>query len=329
MMKSNAWRRAKTLRTLAESAALFFGLALLANLLGPQAGRGGLPAALYLAVLAGQGLALQRLYILAHEAAHKKVWQSPWANDLVGQIALVPLLTPLQIFRSIHYFHHGFNRRDYHTSALDVMISPWPVTPLVYAGFYLVWFAAVFLGGFFIHSLVSIVLFLCLPLKVARRVSPAFRQWSGRDCGTAWLQFLAALSVHLAAAWLLGPRAWLYSLGLPLLSFAWIWSCLVYVFHYNTTLGEPTRYNARSIRVSPFSAWLLMNFNHHAVHHMFPNLPWHDLPGAVPTLPAPYPSRNREARSLLQAVLAQLQGPTLVYQGKVQRAPQPAPPGRE
>ena len=328
-MSYPARRQAKNRRVVAESALLFVVPALLANLLGPRAGQGVLPALVFLAVVIGQGLSLLRLYILAHEAAHKKITQNPRANDLVGQLALVPLLTPLQIFRSIHYFHHGFNRRDFHTSALDVFISPWPVTPLVHAGFYLVWFAAVFLGGFFIHSLVSIVLFLCLPLNVARRVSPAFRQWSGRDRSIAWLQFLAALSLHLAAARIFGLRAWLFSLGLPLLSFAWIWSSLVYVFHYNTSMGEPTRFNARSIRVSPFSAWLLMNFNHHAVHHMFPNLPWHDLPGAVPTLPAPYPSRNREARSLLQAVLAQLHGPTLVYRETVQRAPQPEAPGRE
>ena len=60
-------------RLLLETALLFAALAGLANVVGPQAGQSVGWLAVYLVILLAQGLMLQRLYIIAHEAAHRKL----------------------------------------------------------------------------------------------------------------------------------------------------------------------------------------------------------------------------------------------------------------
>lgn len=300
-------------RLLLETALLFAALAGLANVVGPQAGQSGGWLAAYLVILLAQGLMLQRLYIIAHEAAHRKLAARGWLNDLLGQVVLLPIFVPLQIYRKIHQFHHGFNRKDVYTSALDVFVSPWPVTPLIKAMCFGLWYLGVFAGGLFLHSLISIVLFLFMPVRVAQQISPAFRNWRNRDRLIAWGQFAGAVGVQYLIGRGLGFTVWAYTFGLPLIAFAWIWSLMVYVFHYHTTLGEPTRYNVRAIAANRGLRWWLMNFNQHATHHLYPNIPWYELPHQAATLPEPYAQKNATARSLVHAVLDQLRGPTVVY----------------
>ena len=83
----------------------------------------GLPWAWGLVIL--QGLWFQRLYGVGHEAAHGKLYpRRRRLNDAAGQLALLPIAVPVGIFRKIHKFHHGQNRRDHRTSALDTFIIP-------------------------------------------------------------------------------------------------------------------------------------------------------------------------------------------------------------
>ena len=225
--------RLMTFRLVGETLALFIGLALLANFLGERVSESLVILVLYLVTLLAQGLVLQRIYIIAHEAAHKKIAPGKLViNDLVGQFFLLPLLVPLQVYRHLHYFHHGFNRRDQQTSALDVFVSPWRITPFIKIVCYLLWYLAVFAGGFFFHSLVSIVIFLFIPTQQAQKISPAFKNWNDRDRVISWTQFLTGVMFHVIVAATCGIQGWLFTLALPMLSFAWIWSLLIYIFHY-------------------------------------------------------------------------------------------------
>ena len=119
---------------------------------------------IYIPILIFQGLWFYRFYIVGHEASHKKLFlKNKMLNDAVGSIILLPLMTPINVFRKIHMFHHGFNRKDNHTSALDTFTTK-KTTILKKIYFYTLWYLGVFFGGFFIHSLISVILFLFLPL---------------------------------------------------------------------------------------------------------------------------------------------------------------------
>ena len=105
-----------TARVLVESlaGALLLASATLLVDRSPLANRGPWLAAL----IALQGCWIHRLYVVAHEASHRKLWpRNPKLNDVLGQALLLPLMLPLRIHRKIHAFHHGHNRRDHRTSA--------------------------------------------------------------------------------------------------------------------------------------------------------------------------------------------------------------------
>ncbi|MCA9682630.1 MAG: fatty acid desaturase [Myxococcales bacterium] len=277
---------------------------------------GSWSAALLPVLIALQGCWIHRLYVVAHEASHGKLWpEHRGINDLLGQLLLLPLMLPLRIHRKIHAFHHGHNRRDERTSALDTFVVPRRATALgrflQRAWCHLLWFVAVFAGGWFLHSLISVVLFLAMPLSLARRISPAFKGWRGTDQLRSLAAFSLGLGLHLAVAMVLGPRAWALTLGLPLLAFAWVYSLLVYIYHYDTDYGPAVRFHVRSLRPNPLASWWLLNFNDHATHHREPKLPWYRLPEHREPLPDAH-ADNQKVDSVSAAILMQLRGPRII-----------------
>ncbi len=272
---------------------------------------GGRPWAWALVVL--QGLWFQRLYGVGHEAAHRKLFpRQRWLNDAAGQLALLPIAVPVTIFRKIHKFHHGRNRRDHRTSALDTFVIA-KDTALRRAMCHAIWFIAVFGGGFFIHSLVSIVFFLFLPLSIARRVSPAFRGWTSVDRWASILIFLSAVGLHACIGGYFGVQAWAFALGLPLIVFAFVYSGLLYIYHYDTGYGPDVRRHVRSLRAHRWVARWLLHLNEHEVHHGSPAVPWYRKP-AVAERWARERDGHRYAGSVAGGILAQLRGPTIIVE---------------
>ncbi len=270
---------------------------------------------LYPPLLLFQGLWLYRCYIVGHEAAHRKLFAGhPILNDVIGGLILLPLMVPLTIYRKIHNFHHGFNRRDAHTSALDTFVIQGKATWWKSAWYYTIWYIAVFGGGFFIHSLISVLLFLFVPPSLSRRISPAFNHWTWKDQIASILLIGGGVGLHLAIYSFAGQQVYLYTLGFPMLAFAWILSLLLYIFHYDTTRGPITRYNARSLEPVPVLSWILMNFQEHATHHQFPNIPWYELPNRRSSLPDQYAERNQQTTTFFNAIVNQFKGPEIVYE---------------
>lgn len=270
---------------------------------------------LYIPLLIFQGLWYYRLYIVGHEAAHKKLFPGNlrW-NDLAGTLLLIPLLVPINIYRKIHYFHHGFNRKDEHTSALDHFVIKGKYKKLKKNGYFLIWYLSVFCGGFFLHSLVSVFLFLLMPPKLAIKISPAFKGWTMADQMKAIALFALGLGFHIAVWLLFGKNTYLLSLGFPMLSFAWVLSLLVYIFHYDTSVGEQVRYNVRSVKRVPLFSWILMNFNEHATHHQYPHIPWYELPDKRTALPDSFSEKNQNTWNFFRAIVNQIKGPRIVYE---------------
>jgi fatty acid desaturase len=293
-------------RLIVETVTIFLALALLAA--GAASRLSGTAQIAALAVLAfAQGLWLDRMYTVAHEAVHFKLFPGRTRrNDAVAILLLAPIAAPLSVYRRIHGFHHGGNRRDRATAALDQFRTGPAPSPAKRRGYGLLWNFYVFGGGFFLHSLVTILIFLVVPERRAARISPVFRNWPARMRLRAWAEFAPGLALHAAVMAAAGWTVWLAMLGLPLLAFAWIWSMLLYIYHYRTSIGPDVRRNVRSLPRQPFFSWLLLNFNEHAAHHRDPNIPWYALPAHRDPAEA-----EADVRSLGAAIRQQRAGPTL------------------
>ena len=259
-----------------------------------------------------QGVWLQRAYCVGHEASHKKLFADrPWLNDLIGQLFLFLILVPLPVFRAIHRFHHGANRRDPHTSALEVYV----VTPgdgrMKRLQPWVLWYLAVFAGGWFFHGLVSVLLFLFCPPHVARRISPAFSGWTWRRQGLSILLFGLPILGHVALAMWGGAMLWWLLLGAPVTVFAWVYSVQLYVYHYKTTIGPQTPFHARRLDGGRLVSWWLLNLNEHDTHHQQTKVVWYALPEHARPLPAAY-AANQNVHRFRDGLLQQLGGPRIL-----------------
>lgn len=255
-----------------------------------------------------QGCWFHRLYTAGHEAVHRKmIPESRFGNDTIGQLLLLPLLIPIPVYRKIHKYHHTHNRRDPDTAALDGTTVEEEPGPIRRAWAHLTWYLGAFAGGYFLHGVVSILLFLFLPPSIARKVSPAFERWTLRDQLVSAAIFAVGVGLHAGVALFFGAGAWAASLALPFLVFAWVYSLLVYIYHYRTTYGDKVWLNVRSVAASRPFQWWLLNFNHHRVHHRYPTVPWHMLPDEPAELPDEY-ADNENVDSIPEAILQQSRG---------------------
>jgi fatty acid desaturase len=209
---------------------------------------------------------------------------------------------------------------------LDTFAVKEPPSALKKAYYYVVWYISVFMGGFFVHSLVSVLLFLFVPVSLSSRISPAFNNWTIADQVRSVLLFVAGLALHLGVYFAAGKTIYLYTLGFPMLSFGWVLSLLVYIFHYDTTVGSSVRYNVRSLRRVPVFSWILMNFNEHATHHQYPNIPGYELPEKSTPLPEAYAMQNQTTWSFFRAILNQLKGPRIVHEHTIDHDSAPVRP---
>jgi fatty acid desaturase len=305
--------RTRTLLLLSETLAIFALLAgaiIAAMMLAPSPMRW--PAICLLAFM--QGLWFDRLYTVAHEAVHQKLLPGrSRLNDIVGSALMLPLVAPFTIYRKIHGFHHGANRRDEESAALDHMRLPAGASVRRRKALQALWLFYVFGGGFFLHTLATILIFLVVSGRTAVRISPVFRAWPPRLRRRAWAEFVGGVGLHLLVGAAFGWAVWLALLGLPMLVFAWFWSMMLYIYHYRTSVGPDVRHNVRSLPRQPFFSWLLLNFNEHATHHRDPTIPWYELPARRYALPASH-AANNDVATLAGAILQQRKGP--VFWGK-------------
>ena len=127
--------------------------------------------------------------------------------------------------------------------------------------------------------------------------------------------FSVGVLVHLGVYFILGKKIYLYALFYPMLSFAWVLSIAVYIFHYKATIGKEVLYNSRSLKAPRFLMWILLNFTEHATHHQSPQISWYDLEKKKIDLPKDFAKKNHHYQSIFKAILNQVKGP-IIYEEK-------------
>ena len=259
-----------------------------------------------------QGCWMQRIYCVGHESAHRKLFpQHRRLNDTLGQFFLWILLVPLSIFRKIHDFHHAANRKDAQTSALDVYVVPPNPTWIQRLWPKILWYVGILCGGWFIHSLVSILLFLLLPVHIARNVSPAFKGWTFRDQISSILSFITPIALHVLILQSVDFTLWVYCYLYPFGIFAIVYSLQLYIYHYRTSMGPSTLFHARRLTGPKWISWWLLNLNEHDTHHQRPKIVWYALPESHKPLPTEF-AENQNVQTYFEGVWQQFNGPTLI-----------------
>ena len=264
-----------------------------------------------------------------HENGHGTAFRTKWANDVVYNIASFMLLREPTLWRWSHFRHHS----DTIIVGRDAEIGfprPTPRWKVIVAYFNLikgpqmVWVTAQHAVGRIDGTTRELV-----PEEDFRRV-----KWEARA-------FIAILVGVVAWAVSSGSIVPLLFVGLP--SFYGAWLVVFFGITQHAGLREDVldhRLNTRTVYINPVFRFLYLNMNYHVEHHIFPTVPYYNLPALhreiKAYLPSPRPSMFAAYRELFHALRQQRRDPSWElpvpdfpdgpYLPKAQAAGQAAPP---
>jgi Na+-transporting NADH:ubiquinone oxidoreductase subunit F len=237
-----------------------------------------------------------------HENGHGTVFRVRWANDVVYNVASFMMLREPTLWRWQHVRHHSNTQ----IVGLDPEVSiKRPPSMLVVAANYL--------------NLVN------GPKMVGKIVGHAFGRYEEytriivpadqlRRVGWEARVFLLILVGALVAAIEAGTIVPLLFVGLPSFYGAWfMWFCAV---TQHAGLREDVldhRMSTRTVYINPVLRFLYLNMNYHVEHHMFPAVPYYNLPALHDEikvyLPPPKTSMLDAYREILGALWIQRRDP--------------------
>jgi fatty acid desaturase len=212
-----------------------------------------------LAGYVAMGASLHALGILMHEAVHGNFFRQRtrdrWAAFLLG----VPILLSGSAYRVTHLLHHRFTRgkRDpdefanyfHHRHGLALFFYLWGIVGLLV---------------FLVH----------VPVNAWRRGTKRDRIAVLLEYGAIVLLYsagvIAAVQLDLLPALL---HVWL----IPLAVSSAIVNVRGWSEHMLTQPGHPLTHT-RTVTTNRIVRFLLCNLNYHLEHHLFPGIPWYNLP---------------------------------------------------
>lgn len=286
------------------------------------------------------GLALYRGVSFIHELTHLRAKDAPgfgagW-NLLIG----VPFLAPSLLYEGVHNLHHGKQR--YGTADDPEYLPLSRSRPLAIAGF-LAAAALAPLGAFLRFAILAPLSVLIPPLRPvvvgqlsAMSINPGFRRqdlafsrsaaWRTQEIA-AWLW--SWVLVGLVALGGTGARFVLTGAAIMAMV-ALVNQLRTLVAHAWTSDGRPMSFTDQfldTINVPPPGVlpllWAPVGLRYHALHHLLPGIPYHQLAeahrrlaGALPAQSAYHRSQHRGLWAPLRALIGRSNAHTSARQGR-------------
>lgn len=188
-------------------------------------------------------IAIHFAFTIWHEAVHMNVSRRLWINSVVGVVGMFPYMTPYFMQRWVHLRHHAYLNEP-NDPNLIYTDGPFWTVPLRYPRV----------------------------LRYAREVM-ANDPRSRPEKLTDSLFSLTIVAIYLAA-WRAGVlldliALWFVPLVIAKLVMDWY---INYLPHAG--LSADRFAGTRVVDVGWFT-WLVLGHNYHAIHHLWPNIPWH------------------------------------------------------
>jgi fatty acid desaturase len=205
------------------------------------------------------GCALHAMAILMHEGIHgnlfrRRVWDR-WASFLLG----APALLSTTAYKVGHTLHHRYNRTDKDPDEFrNLSRNPKALSAAFYA------WLVVGMPVYLIH----------VPLTAILRGDARQRAAVGLEYALLAALYAAVIS----AAWVGGfldilALAWLIPMGIA----AVFGNVRGWAEHALTRPGHPLT-QTRTVTSNRLVSFLMCNLNYHLEHHLFPAMPWYQLP---------------------------------------------------
>jgi acyl-lipid omega-6 desaturase (Delta-12 desaturase) len=254
-------------------------------------------------------LALFHLYLLLHEATHSAVSHSKTLNDIVGHLCGWLIIMPYLPRQSSHLLHHTWTGHPVRDPANNRMIqrfsviTPAQVRKLEFVWKY--WFPAIIVND-----------------RVGLWLAPFQQRANGLKSSRVKLEILwarlYAAGYVLALTFLIatGYAGHFFAIYLPSLLIVYMLEELANLPHHAETpllnatdkalpYWEQHQVTHSCKEVPIWSRFVLLNFNLHTAHHLYPTAPWYGLArlqteivAADPTLTSGHETQNELTWSL-------------------------------
>lgn len=195
------------------------------------------------------------LPILMHEACHSLLHENRVVNRWLGFFCGLPGLVSVSAYRSIHLVHHGHTRSNEDPD--DMENSSTKSIPLV-----LVYFVVLFVGIY--------IYIFTVPFVGYKKAQPRAR--------FGILLEYALMAALYSAVVLLIPFSTVVQVWLiPLLIAGQLSNVRGLAEHGLTSKGNEFL-SSRTVLSNRFVSFVMCNLNYHLEHHLFPGVPWYNLP---------------------------------------------------
>jgi fatty acid desaturase len=234
-----------------------------------------------------------------HEHGHGTAFKTQWMNKVVYQIACFMLMRNPVTWRWSHARHHTDTVIVGRDPEIAVMRPPDLVRVILnFVGLTDLWYSAQDMVRNAFGNLSA----------AEKSFIPEMEQHKVITVARVWLLIYAAVIALAIGMQSILP---LMLVGLPRLYGAWHMVMVGLLQHGGLADNVVDhRLNTRTVYMNPVSRFLYLNMNYHVEHHMFPMVPYYNLPKLHEVikhdLPAPSPSIFAAYREMVPAFLRQL-----------------------
>lgn len=193
--------------------------------------------------------------VLVHEASHNLLFQSPTVNRWLGLLCGLPVLVSVTGFRTNHAFHHA-RRGSYGES------SEWKAPPRVDATSVPKYLLSIILGAYGFLT--------ALPVIAITHAQGATRR-------KTLTEYTLIIGVYVFVFSAFPTEAILKLWFLPMILAAHLTEFRAVAEHGLTTRGNVFT-ATRTVVSNRFVSFVMCNINYHLEHHLFPGVPWYNLP---------------------------------------------------
>lgn len=209
------------------------------------------------------GLLYHGFGVFAHEGAHEVLFGWGWVDRVVGFFCGLPIAFPCNNYRATHLLHHRYENTEKDPDNLDANIP----NPILRQMFYWLWYP---LGmNLYIPHLMMTGPFRAKGWK-EKLICLAE---TGAIIGFFWALFTAAQRYDFMDTLIYG---WI--LGIPFASLtANIRGLAEHTQLHRDDPPNPLKCTRTTVS-NAFTSFFLNNQNYHLEHHLFPRVPWYNLP---------------------------------------------------
>lgn len=236
-----------------------------------------------------------RQFSLMHEAVHGTVSDNKAINNLTGVLAGVFCFMPFESWRRLHLEHHAWAGNVERDPSNKLRKDYDPSHKMKYAILSGIWKSWIPVMG-----LLQQFVFWLYPIQQLKNpeIRPRIKMMIALSLVVPWFCYGFAMYLFPQTCNLANfvPAFTLYLMMVELINFPHHMDVYAYRGTHRIPVLEQYRVTRSSTYPSWFARFFLLNFNLHVEHHLFPNLPWHQLEKAQSLLKPQLGAKYNESK---------------------------------